>query len=206
MKTQIAALLTAAVTFIAASNANAQQTISHGEWRFGGHLSGLTIEDEIAEAERIDTGAFSIGFYTDYRKGSWISSLGFDFIFYDDNDEFSVLVEGDGIFNDGDISSESSDATALLISVATGYEFRFRQQQDFAVSLQGGYGYVTSSERSISNCSNCPTEDIEVDGGVFAKVTATKDFPGFAMGLYGQQFVTGDGLSTNYGITFSNKF
>ena len=71
-------------------------------------------------------------------------------------------------FNDGDISTESSDAGAVTGYVATGYEWKFGADQDLTVLAQVGYTHLFSSERSIDYCRNCYSEDIDIDGGVYA--------------------------------------
>lgn len=206
MKIGIVALFIAA-SVAATTNVFAQvNTSAPGEWRYGIGLGAVNIDKEIAEEELIDSSALFVGLYADYRKNRWLTSIGMDFIVYDDSAEFFQTVEGNGLFNDGDISTESSDANALLAHVATGYEWLFTEQQDVAVLLQAGYGHVFGSERAIPNCSNCRTESIDVDGGVFAKAAVTKDAERFTFGVYAQQFLTGDGFSNTLGLAFSTKF
>jgi hypothetical protein len=63
---------------------------------------------------------------------------------YDNNFEFEQVVEGDGPFNDGDISVESSDATGIALTAATGYEFRFGENESASASVQGGFTAMLS--------------------------------------------------------------
>jgi len=186
--------------------AQTQEDVSKGSWRYSGHVSMVGIDSEVAKQEGIEDSAISIGLFADYKKTNWVTSLGLDFIMYDDNEEFSQTVETVGIFNNGDISDESSDASAVQATVATGYEWRYGVNQDIALLLQGGYGHVFSSERTIPNCTDCRTVDIDVDGGVFAKLMLTKETERWGFSLYAQPYLTGDGLSNSLGFVFSNKF
>jgi hypothetical protein len=121
---------------------------------------------------------------------------------YDDEDSFSQTVID---VNDGDISTESSDADAVLLNAATGYAWKFGEEAKTAVRLQGGFAIVTSSERSIANCSNCSTEDIDIGGGIFVRATLLQSFESWSMGVFVQQYLNGD-INNAFGISISSAF
>ncbi len=98
-----------------------------------------------------------------------MTSVRGSFIIYSDLNGFSETVEVTGGFDDGDIKTASSDANAYSLGVATGRQWRFGEQRDTSAVLQVGYDHILASERAIANCSNCPSQDIEVDGGVLYK-------------------------------------
>lgn len=119
---------------------------------------------------------------------------------YDDNQEFSQTVIGDGFLNDGDISVESSSANGVLLSDATGYRWAFGEKGDVTATLQGGFGVMVASQRRIENCSNCFSEDIDIDGGAFIKASLMKKNETFDIGIFAQQYLGGDGVTNAFGI------
>ena len=184
----------------AVSHANA------GSWEYGGRLSGVSIDEDTAREQGIEDSAYLLGLHADYVENGWVTSLGLDVIIYDDNEEFTQTVEGTGFYNDGDISVESSDANAAMASVAVGYQWRFGEDQQTALRAQIGYAGVFSSERRITNCSDCFSEDIDVDGGGFISVNVEREMGAVSVGLYAQQFLGGDGVSSIFGIRISSGF
>jgi len=194
---------------LASSTAVAQQAESSNYnksgWTLGFNAAVVSLDQDTARLEGIKDNAYLVGIVANYSQEQWITSLGVDVLVYDDNEEFKQTVVGDGVFNDGDISVESSSANGALVSVATGYQWFFGKQKDITLKLQGGYGHMFSSERSIANCSDCYEEDIDVKGGVFLKVGALKSNETFDIGIYAQQFLTGDGINNAIGLdaTFS---
>lgn len=174
-------------------------------WQWGADVSVASINSKTAKQEGVDKNAYLLGVNANYISSNWVTSLGMDMVFYDDKSDFKQYVEGDGLFNRGDVSVESSSASGLLLSVATGYQWLYGKQQQIALRLQGGASVMAMSERSISGCSNCYSEDIDVDGGIFAKVTALHQGEHINIGAHLQQYA-GDGLGTVFGITVSTSF
>lgn len=179
---------------------------SYGKWGFSGYVGGASIDSDTAFIEGVDEGALSFGLFVDYRKDSWITSIGVDVLSYDDNQEFSQVVVGDGLFNSGDVSTESSDATATFLTVASGYEKLFGENETFYANIQTGFSLPVISERSIDNCENCYSEDIDVDGGLFAQGSAGINTEKFSIGLQVRQYLSGDGLTNNVAIIVASRF
>lgn len=176
-----------------------------GKWNFSGYTGQASIDSASALQEGVEDRAWIVGFSADYLQKNWVTSVGLDVTFYDDNQKFSQEVEGNGVFNGGDRSTESSTANGYLMYVASGYQWLFTEQQNLAVQLQGGYGHMLSSERSIGACTNCYSEDIDVNGGVFAKVTILHSGESVSFGAFLQQYF-GDGVNTVFGITIASSF
>ena len=174
-------------------------------WSFGANLAVVNLDSKVAAQEGVDDAAWSIDASAIYTKDHWVTSLGLGYLGYDDNREFTQRVEGDGWFNDGDISTESSDAGAVTGYVATGYEWKFGADQDLTVLAQVGYTHLFSSERSIDYCRNCYSEDIDIDGGVYAKVAATKDMGPITLGVFVQQYLSGD-IDNAFGLQLTTQF
>ncbi|GLR70541.1 hypothetical protein [Agaribacter marinus] len=179
---------------------------AYGYWDYGLRLGITSIDDLTARSEGIDESAYIVGLDVDYTKSNWVTTFTLDILVYDDNAKFSQEVEGTGLFNDGERSRASSSATGGFISIGTGYQWIADEGGTIALRAQGGFGAVVYSERSISNCSNCRSEDIDVDGGAFVKLSADKDFGTVTVGIFAQQFLGGDGLDNIYGLRFSSGF
>ncbi|WP_412972187.1 hypothetical protein [Glaciecola sp. MF2-115] len=206
MKKVLCALALAGISQISVAQESPSTENTIGKWDFGLRAATISFDKDTALAQGIDESAYAIGVNADYSKSNWLTSVGLDIIVYDDNDEFRQVVVGEGILNDGDVSSESSSANGMLVSVATGYQWTFGQEQDVSFALQGGFSHMFLSERAIDLCSNCYSEDIDVDGGFYAQATLMKDTGSFAIGLYVQQYLKGDGINNSLGVKLGFSF
>ncbi|MDF2178279.1 hypothetical protein P2G88_08450 [Aliiglaciecola sp. CAU 1673] len=204
MKNKIAVCIFAGM--MAGQVAAQEQPLTQAYWEFAGRAAITNLDSDTAKQEGVDSSAYSLGFTADYYSNVWVTSLGLDILFYDDNASFRQQVEGTGWLNNGDRSTENSDANAVVASIAFGHQWKFAEENSVAATLQGGYAHVFASERGISNCSNCYSEDIDIDGGMFIQATVEKDVGGWAIGAYVQQFLTGDGLNNSFGVRFSSGF
>jgi hypothetical protein len=199
-------LLPLAALSLTVSAQQAEETATAGHWNYEGSLTLVNIDSERAAQELIKDRATAIALYANYLKSDWVTTLRGTFIIYSDENEFSQTVEIVGGFDDGDIETASSDANALSLGIATGRQWRFGEQDNNRVLLQLGYDHIFGSERSISDCTNCYSEDIEVDGGVFVRAAITRNFGGFSGGLTAAQYLTGDELENQIGVTFGSRF
>lgn len=138
---------------------------AHADWSIGGYLESLSLDTEKASEEGIEDSANVFGFVANDQQGLLMVSMGLGIIVYKDNEEFKQAVQ---YFND-DIDTESSDATGLLLHFDVGPRFQLGQSRASYFALKGGIGKVAASERSISNCSNCYSEDINIDGGPYVQ-------------------------------------
>ncbi|WP_199608841.1 hypothetical protein [Flocculibacter collagenilyticus] len=206
-KTVLALLLS---TAFASGQVHAEQdsSVEHdlsGEWGFTVTASAIGIDSEAAAKEGISDSAYTIGLTMDYVKNSWITTFGFDLAVYDDENEFSQDVVGTGLYNDGDRETKSSSANGAIFSIASGYQKLYGENQDTAVNMQAGFSIVGFSERSISTCTDCRSEDIDIDGGAFVKLSAVKSGEKFSVGAYIQQYISGD-LGTAVGVQIGSRF
>ena len=176
-----------------------------GEWSWGGYAGLASLDSTSAAQQGVDDSAWVTGFMAEYTQSAWITSIGLDVVFYDDNQKFTQEVEGSGAFNDGDRSTASSSANGYLLYAGTGYQWLFTEQQNVAVRLQGGYGLMVSSERSIGYCTDCYSEDIDIDGGLYIKASALHSGDSVSFGGYIQQYIS-DGLNTVLGVSISSSF
>lgn len=174
-------------------------------WSFEGAGEVVGIQSEQADREGVETSAIALGLYAHYNHNSWITSLRGSFISYSDNSEFSQLVEVEDFWDDDEIESRSSDANAFTLGVATGKMWRFGEELRTAALLQLGYDHLFASERTISGCSNCYSEDIDIDGGAFVQGSLKHNAGAVSIGLSLTQYF-GDGLNTRVGISIGSRF
>ncbi|WP_100658180.1 hypothetical protein [Alteromonas flava] len=206
MKKIVCALALAGISQLASAQETLPTHSTSGEWDVGVRAATINIDEATALSQGVEDTAYFIGFTGNYLQNNWITTLGMDIVVYDDNAEFSQVVVGDGLFNDGDVSTESSSANGILLSVATGYQWVFGERADVSFALQGGFSQMLYSERSIDYCSNCYSEDIDVDGGLFVQATLMKHNESIDVGLFLQQYVSGDGVDNALGAHLRFRF
>lgn len=169
-------------------------------WTLNGHFISTAIDSKVANMSRVKDQAMNYALNADFHSGSWLTSLAVGFFQYKDLDKFSQTVIGTGWGNRGDVEERSSDASALLLSVAVGPKWQFGSDSQFTAAVQAGYSHLARSERSITSCSNCYKEKINVDAGAFADASLQYSFGSWQLGLLGRQQLSGD-LGTAVGVT-----
>jgi len=93
-----------------------------------------------------------------------------------------------------------------VATAAFGRLWAVGQENDIIFSAQGGFSAVMSSERSISYCDDCHSEDIDIDGGAFVRGGIVKNFENVAVGLQATHYLSGDGLKNNLALTIRMAF
>ena len=168
----------------------AQPQNTGGSWSWSGHIDHVALDDEAAWEEGIEDSATAIGFAGEYytNNSEMTLSLGMNFLFYHDNAAFAQYVEDYW----GDIDYEESDASAMTLFVEYGPKYRFGQDNLSFVVVRGGANAVFFSERAISGCRNCYSEDIDIDGGVYGVLGIGRTLGSLDIGLQFQQYFSGD--------------
>ncbi|MFT7562199.1 MAG: hypothetical protein ACI93R_004134 [Flavobacteriales bacterium] len=175
-------------------------TSDTGRWSWGGEIATVSINDEVAREQAIDNSAVSFGGYADYSKKHWLATLGLGFVAYDDNAGFSQRTED----NFGNDNNTSSSASAISVNAAIGPKLNFND--DGFVFAQVGYDQLVASERSISNCTNCFSEKIDVNGGLFLSAGVKQNVGKVAIGALFKNYLSDDGLETSIGIVMSSAY
>lgn len=159
-------------------------------WHLG--VEHLAIDSEVAAKEKVRDSATAFNFEVDYYTADkpFELHLGLSLLQYGDHDEFSQY----GCYEwGGDCESKSSDASAMQIYGDYGLKKRFGPNKGGFYTLRGGFSAILGSERSIDNCKNCYSEDIDVSGGLYGLAgvgfNATQNF---SMGLNYKQYFSGD--------------
>lgn len=176
------------------------------DWSFGGYLESMSLNSEKAVQEGIEDSALALGFNADYfSDGLMSASLGTAWVMYDDNREFSQQVEVVGGFDDGDIQTADSEASAFLIYADFGPRFTFGDSSYF--SAKAGFATFFASERAIGNCSNCFSEDIDIDGGAYIQTALGHSFDRVSIGFVYNQYLDDDkGVSDGIRFLIASGF
>jgi hypothetical protein len=184
-----ASLLTS-TTFAAAPTSNNPNNADYTGWSWSGHVDHVTIDSEAAAEQWIEDSATAIGGAAEYYSSKTENTLvlGASVLLYHDNAEFAQYVEDYW----GDVDYTESDATAFMLFAEYGPKYRFGQDNMSFFSVRGGVSGILASERSISNCSNCYSEDIEIDGGVYGVLGIGQTLGSLDLSLQFQQYLSGD--------------
>ena len=166
-------------------------------WEFGGSVASLSIDSESAGKEGVKDTAFTLQLFADYQyKSKWLTTLGADFVGYSDNEGFTNNTTG-GVM--------SSNASGFLLAGSTGPMWRFGDDKQVITFTQLGMSSMMSSERNISNCSNCDVEEIDIDAGGFIRVGALYNFEHVAIGATIHHYLSGD-LDNSIGFTLTTSY
>lgn len=170
--------------------AMAQQYPATPGWSWSGHVEHMTFDDETAWEQGIADNATAIGFaverFQNTTENTW--SLGMNFIFYNDDDEFAQYVEDYW----GDVDYQESDANAISVFAEYGPRYRFGADKLSFFTVRGGLSGMLYSERGIGNCSDCYSEDIDIDGGLYGLVGIGRSTSSIDWSLQFQQYFSGD--------------
>lgn len=167
-------------------------------WSWSGHVANLNIDAKAADDQYIDSSAVVFGFAAErYASDSiYTFTAGVDFVSYDDKGSFSQNTTG-GV--------KDSDASAILVYVEYGPRFALGADKANYVTAHAGFSGIFASSRGIGYCSNCYSEDINLDGGAYGSLGIGHSFTSFDIGLQFQQYFTGD-LDNSLRLRFSSKF
>jgi hypothetical protein len=198
----LGASLLAASAFAAPSNNN-PNNVDYTGWSWSGHVDHVTIDSQAAAEQWIEDSATAIGGAAEYYSSKTENTLvlGASILLYRDNAEFAQYVEDYW----GDVDYTESDATAFMLFAEYGPKYRFGQDNMSFFSVRGGVSGILASERSISNCRNCYSEDIEIDGGVYGVLGIGQTLGSLDLSLQFQQYLSGD-LDNTIRLKLSGAF
>lgn len=173
------------------------------KWLFNFTYENVSINQDVADDEFIDSSAGAFNLDGEYFFNDEISSaLGIGFIRYDDNNSFKQATES--VYG-GDRETSSSSATGIPLYVDVGYTRFSDTALPIYMTVRGGYAFMLASERSIGSCTDCHSEDIDVNTGAFGLVGFGVNLHRyFSLGLYYKNYLSGDvedavGLKLSFG-------
>lgn len=160
----------------------------------------LNIDKQIAHNEGVGSTPTYVRLGWEGQKHNGIFAAGMSVFMYSDRESFSQ----DTRSNYGRYATEKSSAEAVNLYGEGGYSFQATPNIYF--DAVAGYELVLQSERSIAYCSNCYSEDIDIDSGLYLtprmKVIADN---GFTFLLSYHKYLSGDvnnGLSIGLGYSY----
>ncbi len=188
----LCAAMASSFTFAATPGNQPGNSGSYGNWSWSGHIDHVTFDEEAAAkpTARIEDTATALGFAAEYYTNTSENtlSLGMNFLFYRDNAAFRQYVEDYW----GDEGYSESDATALMVFAEYGPKYRFGQDNMSFFVVRGGASGIFASERGISSCYDCYSEDIDIDGGVYGLLGIGHTLGSIDLSLQFQQYFSGD--------------
>lgn len=195
-----------ATTTVAAapySSSNNPNNADYTGWSWAGHVDHVTIDSQAAAEQWIEDTATAIGGTAEYYSSKTENTLvlGVNFLFYRDNAAFAQYVEGYW----GDVDYTESDANAFMVFAEYGPKYRFGQDNMTFVTVRGGVSGMLFSERAISFCSNCYSEDIDIDGGAYGVLGIGQTLGSLDLSLQFQQYFSGD-LDNTVRLKLSGAF
>lgn len=185
-KNQLMALALGA--FSATALAQGEMVESGSEYRGSWGVSGemLSIDSEVAALNGIDDSGYGLGVSYSGEKGLFNFTTGLSFFFIDDNARFRQDVENSLT---GKESTEKSSIDAGSIYIDAGIQYPV--SDSFRLGLNGGYRYF-DIDRSISNCRDCYSQNIDVESDTYIKPFVGFDFSERVSGNLAYFSYTGD--------------
>ncbi len=209
MKISLSRLITLFSTMtlsLCSSLALAQSQQTYSGWTLSTNVDQININHEVANRPdvMVADSATAIGLAGEYFRSdsNMIYAIGLNYIMYNDNNEFSQYVE-DNWYNGRNY--EESDANAFMIFAEAGPKIYFGADNLSFFSARAGISAILDSTRSISYCSDCYSEDININGGLYGALGIGHSFDRFDLSLQFQQYFTGDidnSLRLQVGFTF----
>lgn len=187
---------------VLASNVQAEETNIRFDpartWAFTFGVEQIAFDKEQAQREFIDDSATALILEGEYFFHSHYSlTLGFAFLPYDDDASFSQDTTG---------GYKNSDASGMPVYGELGYKRFLGANAKTYITARAGVSAMVASERSISNCSNCYEEDIDIDGGVYAMLGAgVRLGQAWALGVHYKSYFSGD-IDSAAGVVLSYAY
>ncbi|RYY73781.1 MAG: hypothetical protein EOO52_17400 [Gammaproteobacteria bacterium] len=171
---------------------------SYSGWSWSGHAGTVNLDSEVAKEEYVEDSAWVIGLAAErWSSNSNLTVLfGVDFIGYSDDLSFGQHT------TDG---WKKSDASAAMGYVEFGPRIPFGMDRTNYFVAHAGLSGIFSSERGISNCSNCYSEDIDISGGLYGVLGVGHNFGSFNVGVQFQQYFSGD-VDNSLRVRVSSSF
>lgn len=178
--------------------APAPQEQSYSGWSWSAHVGTLNIDSKVAERQGIDDSAWVIGAAAErYSSNSSLTFvIGADFIGYSDNYSFS---------QDTNKGEKDSNASGAMIYAEFGPKVPFGKDDSNYFIAHAGVSGMFSSERGISYCEDCHSENIDIKGGLYGVLGVGHSFGNFDLGFQFQQYLSGD-LDNSLRLRVSSSF
>lgn len=197
----IYAFLLVAVTSTVQANDNIYTGKAHSGTSIYFDVGTVELNADVAAREGVDPQAIYAALGWDaINSDNMVFGVGISGFFYDDNESFRVFTVDDF----GRERFEKSNANSFNLFAQTGFRFPINDSVRF--SLLGGVEWVARSKRSISRCNDCPSEEIDINSGVYLKPSLVYQLQNrWMMGVSYKAYASGDvedGLMFTIGMSY----
>lgn len=150
------------IPLIFASHLVVAEESTESNTKFGFGLGSYTLNSSAATSQKIEDSMYVINVFAEGYTGIFSYGLGINMGSPDDNDSFQV----DVVDSYGKEETASSDVSTrgFYAELGAGHHVN----DNVRLEVLGGYE-ILSGDRSIANCSDCPSQDIDLDGGLYLK-------------------------------------
>jgi len=173
------------------------ETDHYTTWRLS--VDSVSLSSDAANQQAIGDGITGLGVALDFKRGQLVGGFGLFGGPVDDDNGFSQLVQD----QNGDISVADSSTSAISFFAEAGGSFNYEGKA--YLDVVGGFQTLSIS-RSISNCSDCDSVDLDVDGGLYIKPRVKVPFGDKYLGsLSYTSYLSGD-IESALIIGFEGRF
>jgi len=156
-----------AILVLSTSHSFSEETIKNSKRfdskSFGFFLNTMTISEQSALDNELGQSVQSLGIYGQVEKNNgFLLGGGFGVLNFDDKGEFDVSVQYSG---SDSYFGEEATAGGFNLYAYVGYQLR---AETLVANFTTGFE-VFRVERSVHNCSGCPSEDLSIDAGLYLK-------------------------------------
>lgn len=156
-------------------------------------VNALSIDSQNTTDQGLGGSAFGLDIAGNYYVNrNFVASLGFGVANIKDNEEFSQQVIATNLFG-SEIESAKSTVRSFPLFAEVSYHSLTNSANGLGYRLGAGLTHFVGTERSISKCSDCRSEDLSIDGGPY--LTAGVIFQrkkSLKLGVSARQYVSGD--------------
>ncbi len=140
-------------------NNSQEKWLNSSGW--GVSLGSISIDPVVAAEGNIGDSAQYISGYWQGQHDNFLMATGFGFLILDDKLDVSYTTEDQF----GNVEDSSASASGIDFYFEGGYRYNVAK---FNFDILAGYEYM-SADRSVSNCSDCPSDDITLEAGLYVK-------------------------------------
>lgn len=162
-------------------------------WETSMGLSVFAMDSENAAEQGLGESAFGLEIAGNYFfKRSVVASLGFGVVNIKDKEKFTQQVTVTDLFG-SDVESAKSSVTSFPLFAEISYRSLADNDNGLGYRLGAGLTQFVLTERSISKCIGCRSDELSIDGGAY--VTAGASFNRSNSSKFGvsiRQYVSGD--------------
>ncbi|MFL0811357.1 MAG: porin family protein [Agarilytica sp.] len=164
-------------------------------------LGEFDLSSKVAREEGVKDNATYFQFAWQAQDKTWLWGAGLSGLLYTDRRDFTQFVEDQS----GDEFSADSEAQAVNIFGEGGYAYA--PSKFVSLDMLVGLEVVLSSERSIANCTDCYSEDIDINSGLYIspRVRLLAGEHGFMVGLAYQRYLEAD-IEGGVMLTIGGRF